>query len=287
MIDDEATNPEAVEEEAVPEEVADDADDTEAEEAEGEDEETSEADDDTDEVEVDGVKYRVPKALKGAFMMNADYTRKTQEVADQRKALEEQQQKFRQQAEAHQQSLRDHAKLVSLDEQLEQFGKVNWNALEADDPLRAQSLWRQYQQVKDARQNLAGELAHREQQRALETQRERAKRLEEGQEVLRREIKGWGPDLAREVSEFGMSMGLTKAEVASLDDPRAVKILHAAMVGHKILSKQMAQAKKPAAPDAKPVPKVGKGTAPTVKNPERMSTDEWMRHRQDQLRKRG
>ena len=43
-------------------------------------------DDDSEEVEHEGQKYRIPKALKSALMMNADYTRKTQEVAEQRPA---------------------------------------------------------------------------------------------------------------------------------------------------------------------------------------------------------
>lgn len=36
--------------------------------------------DDTEEVEHDGQVYRIPRALKGAFLMHGDYTRKTQEL---------------------------------------------------------------------------------------------------------------------------------------------------------------------------------------------------------------
>ena len=63
----------------------------ETEEIEGEgDEETEEGEGETDtaEVELNGEKYKVPAALKDAFLMQADYTRKTQEVAEVRKTAE-------------------------------------------------------------------------------------------------------------------------------------------------------------------------------------------------------
>jgi hypothetical protein len=49
--------------------------------------------DDFEEIEYgEGQKYAVPKALKGAFLMQADYTRKTQELAEQRRTFAREQQ---------------------------------------------------------------------------------------------------------------------------------------------------------------------------------------------------
>jgi hypothetical protein len=42
---------------------------------------------DGEEIEHEGRKYLVPKALKPLLLMQADYTRKTQEVAEQRRAV--------------------------------------------------------------------------------------------------------------------------------------------------------------------------------------------------------
>src|SRR5215216_3195421 len=44
--------------------------------------------DEFEDVDFAGKQYRLPKELKSALMMQADYTRKTQDVAEQRKALE-------------------------------------------------------------------------------------------------------------------------------------------------------------------------------------------------------
>ncbi len=74
-------------------------------------------DDDGDglvEVQHEGKTYTVPTALKGALMRHADYTRKTQELAQHRRALEAGHQALQQAAEAHGAHLADCARLVAL-----------------------------------------------------------------------------------------------------------------------------------------------------------------------------
>ena len=65
---------------------ANDAGDDDAVRAEDSTAALSPPDDDTFELEVDGQVHTVPAALKGAFLRQADYTRKTQELADHRRA---------------------------------------------------------------------------------------------------------------------------------------------------------------------------------------------------------
>src|SRR6476660_325944 len=68
---------------------ADDSDDDQG-DAEGDEDEGSQddqdEDDDSEEVEFGGKKYKLPKDLKPALMMEADYRRKTQELAEQRRS---------------------------------------------------------------------------------------------------------------------------------------------------------------------------------------------------------
>ena len=60
--------------------------------------ETEESDeDDLEEFEWNGRKVKGPKGLKEGLMMQADYTRKTQEVANTRKELEARAQRLEQQ----------------------------------------------------------------------------------------------------------------------------------------------------------------------------------------------
>ena len=241
--------------------------------------------DDTEEVEYEGQKYAIPKALKPALMMNADYTRKTQEVAEQRRALEAQQQQLTQQAQSQQEYLQDAAKVVALDDQIKQFEQVDWNALNQQDPVKAQQLWMTYSQLKDNRADVLGQLQQKEQQRALDSQQRLAKQIEESNAVLARDIKGWSPELAGKLRDFAVEkLGFSAQELGQVTDARIVKLLHRAYVGDQLVAKQMGAATQTAVPQVKPVPTVG-SNAPAGKDPGRMSTDEWMKHRNEQLRK--
>ena len=242
-------------------------------------------DDESEEVEHEGRKYVIPKALKSALMMQADYTRKTQEVAETRRALEAQQAQIQQQAQTQREYLQDAAKIVALNEQIQQFDQVDWNTLNEQDPVKAQQLWINYSRLKDARNDALGQLQQKEQQRALQAQQEAAKRLEESNAALSREIKGWGPELAGKLRDFAVGkLGFTAQEMGQVTDARIVKLLHRAYLGDQLVSKQVAGATQKPTQVVKPVRTVG-GNAPAGKDPGRMSTDEWMRHRNEQLRK--
>ena len=66
--------------------------------------ETQPVESDSEEIEHEGEKYRVPKALKNAFYAQADYTTKTQTLAEERRSFEAE----RQQLAAQQQIGRAH-----------------------------------------------------------------------------------------------------------------------------------------------------------------------------------
>src|SRR4051812_16462419 len=73
------------------------------------------------EVQYGGKSYLLPPELKDALLRQADYTRKTQEVAQARKALEAAQAEHHQgvaHARAH---IQDAARIVALNDQLAQL----------------------------------------------------------------------------------------------------------------------------------------------------------------------
>jgi len=85
------------------------------------------------EIEIDGEVYLTPPALRSAFLRQADYTRKTQELAEQRRRMEAE----REAAGAH---VAARARLHLLDEQARALEGLDWPALEAADPERARAL---------------------------------------------------------------------------------------------------------------------------------------------------
>jgi len=262
-----------------------------------------------EEIERDGKKYRIPAALKGELMMQADYTRKTQEVAAARKeleshyaALEEQRQSAAQQAELQQANIKEVARLITLDDHLAQYAEVDWRALEEQDPFSANASWREYQQLKEARANLASELQQKHEQavqdnqrRTLEAQQsshaEIAKRAEETMRVLTETVPGWNDKVATEVSTYAMkSGGYSQQEIIrAVGDPRAFVLLHKAMKYDQAIAKAAERAKTRQQEPINPLTPVAKGNASPAPSglDDRLSADEWARRRTEQIRKRG
>src|SRR5262249_37116658 len=81
-----------------------------------------------DEIEHDGKKYRVPPALKSAFMMHGDYTRKTQELAAARRSLDAERETFSRSALTH---VADFGRLTALDDGIAKYASVDWQKLAA------------------------------------------------------------------------------------------------------------------------------------------------------------
>lgn len=265
---------------------------------------------DLEEYEFEGKKAKIPTWLKPQLMMQADYTRKTQEVAATRKELESQaaaieqhRQTLAQQAEMHQANIQEVAKLVNLNEHLAQYEQVDWQALEAEDPFRAQAAWREYQQLERARNNLAGELQQKQHQaqqdqhrRHLEAQQasqaEIAKRAEETVRVLQEKVPGWNEKVATEVRSYAQEVGgYTPQEIFhAVGDPRAFVLLHKAMQYDRAVDRaaKRAQAQKQQEQIA-PLTPIAKGRASPAPAglDDRLSADEWVRRRNEQDRKRG
>lgn len=244
--------------------------------------------DDSEEVDYEGAKYKVPKALKPALMMHRDYTQKTQEVAEQRKAVEAEREAIANQAKAHQEYIQEFAQVVAIDNALKQYEKVDWQQLNAQDPVQAQSLWFQYQQLDKARNAAVGQIQQKEatrrqqeEQKALEAKQATAKQIQECYATAAKEIKGWGPELIKQLDKTANELGFTNDELSQVKDPRFIKLLHEAHLGRQLLKKQTPPTQKQQTPP-KPVPQVG-GSAPARKDPERMDMNEWVKSRRKEL----
>jgi hypothetical protein len=245
---------------------------------------SGQAENDVEEIEHDGRKYQVPKALKEAFLRQADYTRKTQEVADLRRAVEAERQAIRGAGEAE---VAARAQLVTIDQQLAYYNRIDWDAWEDQDPFEAQKGWRQFQQLQNARGQAAGQFAQAAQQRHLVQQQETARLIEEGRAVLAREIKDWSPRLAEALLEHGVRQyGFQRGEIEEFTDPRMVKVLHDAWQFRSLNQKQQQAQRHAAAQSAQPAARVGTSASPPQGLADNLSVDEWARRRNEQVRKR-
>ena len=281
---DETTNPDSgVESTAAPEEL--DEQQTATDEADESDTSDDAAPvDDNEEVDYEGKKYAVPREIKDALLRQSDYTRKTQEVAEQKRQIEARAAEVQQLAQLEDGHLQDLANLRHVDSTLARYQKVNWQQLASEDPAGTQSSWIAYQQAQEARRYLVERLSHQQQQRGLRTQQELAKRVQESEAALAGDDKTWNTSRSAELSSYiTKTYGFNGDELAQAMSPKFARLMRDAMTGRQALTK--ATAKQPTRQsEVAPVLKANTPTKPGLHDG--LSVDEWMRRHNSQTRKK-
>ena len=107
--------------------------------AEGQDPTQAETagEDDLIDIEINGKVYRAPPEFKDGVMQKADYTRKTMELADQRRLFQAEQEMGQVQAAFQKSAEPELTKLAALDSQISQFKSLDWSAMDTDQIVRA------------------------------------------------------------------------------------------------------------------------------------------------------
>jgi hypothetical protein len=242
--------------------------------------------DDSEEVDYEGEKYKVPKKLKDAFLRQADYTVKTQTLAQQKQEFESQQQQFVQRQQFQNQHIQDVAKVMAIDERLEQFSKLDLDAIQAADPLQAMTLDRQMRALQQQRNQHVQSIEQAQAKSAYESSQATARNLEEARTQLARDIKGFGtPELTKSLGDVGKALGYKPEELASVRDPRAIRMLHEAYLYRQLVAKAKPQVATSEA--IKPITRVSGANATTTKSlgDAGLSDAEYNRMRREYIRK--
>jgi uncharacterized protein (DUF885 family) len=153
----------------------------------------------------------VPAELKDGYLRTADYTRKTQEVAAAKREveakvadLETQATQIQAKAKLTDDELDARVAKRHFEQRLEEFQKTDWQALQAEDFVAAQSKWMEYQNLKDTYGQVNQFIAEAEQTRTQMDAQETAQRLRATEEFAKREIKGWTPEIDVKLTEFAV-----------------------------------------------------------------------------------
>lgn len=259
-------------------------------------------DDGYEDYEYEGKKYRTHRDLKKGLMLNADYTRKTQEIAETRRALDARQAEITQQAElanTHYQAIgqlhQAREQLNSINARLAKYNQINWQQVEATDFQSAQTLLREQTQLVNLRdewvrhaQGVYQGIAQAEQQRQSTAQQEFAKRVEEGKILLNREIRGGFNDaVAATLRSYAHEQQIPEATIHKFqDDPHAVRMLWKAHRYDQLMNKHKSAARlpTPSTPEPRPAPQVGRrpSTSASALN-DRMSPEAWVQARERQI----
>jgi hypothetical protein len=219
----------------------------EAEEAEAEATE-SEDEDPTVTIKVDGKDVEVKLSeLKNGYQRQADYTKKTMEVAEQRKAAEAELQKARAEREQYANGLSQTAALLQA--QLQEQQQIDWQQLLENDPqeyLRQQHL-AQARQAKLAdtfqKQQELNAIQQAEQQQAYQNH------LNTQQEVLLAKLPEWKDEARAKADKEALKNFLKTSEfddqeISGISDHRMVLVARKAMLYDQMMAKAEAASKK-------------------------------------------
>jgi hypothetical protein len=232
-----------VDEEGVGDEPVADSEDTET-EADESDEEGDKPEEEAEaleEITHNGETKQLTKAeLKELAQQGFDYTQKTQQLAEQRRYVEEQYNAIQVQAQIQAQFTDQIAEVKGIEAQLAQFKQVNWSELAQTDPMQYLSLHHQYTEAKEAYQDKINGLNQLQTQAQQAQQHHAAQRLALEAQAMKQAIPEW-KDAKRATAEMGelrqwlAQNGLSEAEIASLADHRQVTIARKAMLYDKML----------------------------------------------------
>jgi len=237
------------------------------------------------ELELDGQVHTLPGALKGAFLRQADYTRKTQELAEHRRAAAAERETAAQQIRSAQGVMSDRAHLAALDLQLEGFEDVDWQGLAQAEPRRAQALWERFEETRELREHYAYALSHHEAQSELNSAREAAERMAQTGRVLQQEIDGWSPEIAAKLVDYAQAFGVTHEELAQMADPRLWKLLHKAHLADQAKTQESAGRSVTQGQGVRPAVLVSGAAAGGGGVRDELATREWMARRNAQMTK--
>lgn len=235
---------------------------TEEPEEETEDEDEESQPQATVKLKVNGEEIEKPlEEVISLAQQGLDYTQKTQKVAEERKVLEDyaqtikvQEQQLQQQVQTQHALIQDIAQLTAVDNQLAQYQQVNWAQMSDDDPVQAQKLFFQYNQLQTQRGQMANTLAQKQNQLDQDKAQRNQQLIQQGKEALARDIPGWNENMAREIFLSSKDYGFTDLEVSMVIDPRIVKVLHDAIQWRKLQANPTARQK---ISQAKPIVKPG------------------------------
>lgn len=203
--------------------------DEEAINAEGDEGQSEPQTDETEEVEFEGKTYKVPKELKGALLRESDYTKKTMQVAEQRKEVEERAQLLAQRETALNAAFDKAVEFRDIQNQLSQYEQLDWQTLVDADPVQATKLNLAYQKLQREAAQKYNELQNAQATHQKLMQEERAKVIAREQSRLKAILPNFNDDLAKKISASALEYGITEDELKSVIDSRYVHILHDAM----------------------------------------------------------
>jgi hypothetical protein len=197
---------------------------------------------------------------KMADELKADYTRKTQSVAEMTRHAEERSKAVQQQAELVAVTSTKVVELREVQRQIEQIEAIDFNALADQDPQQAIRLQAAHTRLLQQREAKQREFFETKQQAEALTAQQRQRALEQAAAELKKAVPDFTPKMAQAIRENTRAYGFSDAELENVTDHRLVLALKDAMSWRQLQAqkpqamKKVAEAPRSIKPQA-PAPK--------------------------------
>jgi len=233
-------------------------------------------------IKVDGKDVEVTlDELQAGYSRQADYTRKSQVLAEQRKKADEELAATQQERQRYLSQLEQFN--TQADSKIEELAKTDWTRLKEEDPTEYMLKRDQYRELQDNKRVVEEEQKNLQYKQQQEHEVKWQEELGRQQQLMAEKLPEWvdpdkGPKLKQSIKTFAVKKGFTEQEVNSLIDARSVDVLHKAMLYENLLAAKISNKK------AKVVPKVQKPGSPATKG--EISSDK-VKAQRARLRKTG
>jgi hypothetical protein len=235
-------------------------------------------------IKVDGEELEVGiEELKNGYQRQADYTRKSQALAQQRKeteAIQSERQRLEQERQMYANGLQ------MLQEQqagrLQEFENTDWETLKADDPYQYMLKKDEYRDAQERLQNAQQQQVLIQQEQAEAANKARAHFVQQEYSRLVEALPEWNDSkstIKKDIQEYATSVGFRPEEINQLADHRSVLIIKKAMEYDKLTTK--------VAPKKKAVKKVPKVQKSGRGNSKEDTAAEAVKQKRARLRKSG
>ena len=214
-------------------------------------------------IKVDGNDVEVTlDELQAGYSRQADYTRKSQVLAEQRKKADEELAATQQERQHYLSQLEQFN--TQADSKIKELSSTDWTKLKEEDPTEYMLKRDQYRELQDNKRMVEDEQQNLQLKSQQENQAKWQEELGRQQEIMVQRLPEWadpdkGPKLKQNIKSFAVKKGFTEQEVNSLIDARSVDVLHKAMLYENLLAAKISNKK------TKVVPKVQKPGSPPTK----------------------
>ena len=235
-------------------------------------------------IKVDGEELEVGiEELKNGYQRQADYTRKSQALAEQRKETEKIQSE-RQQLEQERQMYANGLQMLQEQQtaKLQDFDKVEWETLKQEDPYAYMIKKDEYRDAQERVNNVAQQQQQVQNEQMQQAQQAKTHFIRQEYTRLVEALPEWedkDSTIKEDVRKYAAEVGFLPDEINQLADHRSVLVIKKAMEFDK-LTKKVAPKKKA----VKKVPKVQKAGRGTSKED---TAAEALKAKRTRLRKSG